>query len=453
MLTEHLQSIHADWTTALQEFPESLRANVAKHVELHREDLAAAFYEAMLNNTEAARYLDNNSVKQRLSGSLQRWLVELFQLHTATDHIKTQIQQQVDIGVIHARIDIPVHLVLRGGRILKVSFNACTDLSEDEYRFFRMLLDLSLEVLAIAYHKNAERNTRTEEAYRLFSISQDVGREKEAQRAALLNWENHILFAQATGETSAESLRLAQSEFGLWFRHKGLHAFEGAPECDQILTEIDRIDSKMLPSMATIGADKITLIHDVRAALKTISFCLESLFKRSEELETGKDVLTRLLNRKFLPAVMSKQLTLARTRNERYGLLVIDIDHFKAINDQYGHDNGDYVLQQVAVVLSNATRSGDYCFRLGGEEFMIVVVDVNQQQVMNVAEKLRAAIANERFKLTNGKESLRLTTSIGVSVYSGHPDYTYDMKHADQALYAAKKQGRNRVVMWDDSLA
>ncbi|MBY6063048.1 GGDEF domain-containing protein [Pseudidiomarina sediminum] len=451
MLTEHLQSIHADWTHALQTFPETIRSNVGEQVKLHREQLAASFYEAMLANTEAARYLDNKSVKQRLSGSLQRWMVDLFQLETSPEHIKKQIQQQVEIGVIHARIDIPVHLVLRGGRILKISFNDCTDLSEDAYRFFRTLLDLSLEVLAIAYHKNAERNTRTEEAYRLFSISQDVGREKEAQRAALLNWENHILFSQATGDTSAESMRLAQSEFGLWFRHKGLHAFEGAPECNQILAEIDRLDSSILPLMTDSSADKINVIHDIRAALKTISFCLESLFKRSEELETGKDVLTRLLNRKFLPAVMSKQLTLARTRNERYGLLVIDIDHFKDVNDTYGHDNGDYILQQVAVVLSNSTRSGDYCFRLGGEEFMVVVVDVNQQQVLAVANKLRETIAKERFKLTSGKESLHLTTSIGVSVYSGHPDYTYDMKHADQALYQAKQQGRNCVVLWDET--
>ena len=143
---------------------------------------------------------------------------------------------------------------------------------------------------------------------------------------------------------------------------------------------------------------------------------------------------------------MSKQLEMARRRGEKYAALIIDVDHFKKINDTYGHDNGDRVLQQLAVLLTNTIRSGDYTFRLGGEEFMVLLVDVDEKRAQMLAEKIRAAVFKESFQLLDG-QTIDVTVSIGISVYSGHPDYQYDLTRADEALFKAKQSGRNRAVL------
>jgi diguanylate cyclase len=143
---------------------------------------------------------------------------------------------------------------------------------------------------------------------------------------------------------------------------------------------------------------------------------------------------------------MNKEMLYSRQAGGSFGVLVIDVDNFKQINDRYGHDGGDQVLLQIATTLSNNTRGGDYAFRLGGEEFLLVLVDINTEKVMKAAEKLRSHIAAERFRLPQG-EMLNVTVSIGVAVHDGHPDYEHLLRRADQALYEAKRNGRNRCVL------
>jgi len=114
--------------------------------------------------------------------------------------------------------------------------------------------------------------------------------------------------------------------------------------------------------------------------------------------------MTRLLNRKFLPAVLSREVQYSRQNNSPFALLALDIDHFKQINDNYGHEAGDMVLQQLAVLMTNSCRGGDFLFRLGGEEFLLVLVDVEQAAALAVAEKLRKLVAAEAFLLPGGAQ-------------------------------------------------
>jgi len=170
------------------------------------------------------------------------------------------------------------------------------------------------------------------------------------------------------------------------------------------------------------------------------------LFEQNNELESGRDVLTRLLNRKFLPVVMARQLNQARAENKPFAVLLIDIDHFKRINDNHGHEAGDHVLQQLSSFLVNTSRAGDYLFRLGGEEFLMLLVDVDEKSALRTAEKLRTAVSREDLKLPHS-QSVRVTLSIGLAMFNGHPDYQYLLRRADEALYQAKQGGRNRVVI------
>ena len=441
-----LDQLKQDYAVTLSSVTQSTRQQIARNVCQIKAELAESFYEVMLSHKEASQYLDNQVVQTRLKGSLQTWLTKLFDPNVGEEDLDNTIQAQLHIGEVHGRINIPVHLVSRGGRVLKQEYLNRHSPSIEDFNFFSQLIDTALEIMSIAYHKNSERNSREEEAYRLFSITQNIGREKEFQRAALLDWENELLYSYAEADGKNKVMRITQSEFGLWFRHKGLHAFEGAPECNQVLEQMENIDNNLLPTLEGDERPTIEHIRELRAALKNVLYCVDSLFQRSEELEAGKDVLTRLLNRKFLPAVMSKQLEMARRRGEKYAALIIDVDHFKKINDTYGHDNGDRVLQQLAVLLTNTTRSGDYTFRLGGEEFMVLLVDVDEKRAQMLAEKIRAAVFKESFQLLDG-QTIDVTVSIGISVYSGHPDYQYDLTRADEALFKAKQSGRNRAVL------
>jgi diguanylate cyclase len=302
-----------------------------------------------------------------------------------------------------------------------------------------------------AYSASNDKNSRAEESYRLFSIAQNSAHEKERQRAALLDWENQVMFDIAMGLQFNQLSTLAASEFGLWFRHKGAHAFEGADETSLISASIDQIDTVILPMFKLAQQQPEQhqqLLRSLHEQARSIAYHLETLFAQVNELESGRDVLTHLLNRKFLPVVLSKEINYARQHKRHFCILVIDVDNFKNINDSHGHEVGDIVLQQLAVLLSNGCRSGDYVFRQGGEEFLMLLVDITAEKAAKVAEKLRLLIEKEEFRLPHGLV-LKITISIGLAQYSGHPDPQKLVNRADDALYMAKGQGRNRVIVAD----
>lgn len=454
MSDNQTERLAEEWQRLIEQFSPELLQDVRQLTQNHASDLADLFYQALLEDPHSACFLTHDQVKNHLHQSMQAWIVSLFSI-TNKAELEEIIGQQKKIGHVHARIEIPVSLVMRGARLLKGRLNELAnqwakapETRQEIINLCAAYIDLALEIMCLAFSQSHDRNSRAEEAYRLFSVSQNIGAEKEQQRAALLGWENQLMFDLATGNASA-LLPLASSEFGLWFRHKALHAFQGAPESQTILNYILQIDQ----SLSLLAAPKDVeqhqqLLRQLHEHIKSIRFLLDSLLEQARDLEAGRDVLTRLLNRKFLPVVMGKELLYSRQSGNGFAVLMIDIDYFKPINDNYGHDAGDQVLQQIAGLLSGNIRSGDYAFRLGGEEFLLILVDVSNTQAFNVAEKLRKLIGMERFHISNTQE-LNLTVSIGIAAYDGHPDYQRLLQRADQALYQAKNTGRNCCILSD----
>ncbi len=126
---------------------------------------------------------------------------------------------------------------------------------------------------------------------------------------------------------------------------------------------------------------------------------------------------------------------------------MIDIDHFKPINDTYGHQTGDTVLRSFAAVLSGSVRQTDYAARYGGEEFIVILTETHLPQAEELAERLRISIAEHSILLAEGKE-LNITVSIGIASYPEHAQSREGLlKAADSAMYAAKRAGRNCVRM------
>lgn len=164
------------------------------------------------------------------------------------------------------------------------------------------------------------------------------------------------------------------------------------------------------------------------------------------------DPLTQLYNRFGIDQIiasLSGKGYLSASDNPKYSLLVADIDYFKRINDQYGHDTGDQVLQHVAKIIQENMRAGDFVGRWGGEEFVMIMPGANGKSAMAMAELIREAVASNRFELN---EEVRLSASFGVSERLPDEDFATCFKRADNALYKAKQQGRNRCVAAEETL-
>ena len=157
------------------------------------------------------------------------------------------------------------------------------------------------------------------------------------------------------------------------------------------------------------------------------------------------DPMTGLYNRRFLQEHTAQIISGVLRRKTQIGLLVCDIDYFKQVNDTHGHDVGDELLRETAIVLKNAVRESDIVIRFGGEEFLVLLMDVQPGDAMPVAEKIRQAV--EKLKVTVGEKVLQKTISIGVAEFPGDTDgFWQAIKYADVALYQAKEGGRNQCV-------
>ncbi|HOZ47745.1 MAG TPA: GGDEF domain-containing protein [Candidatus Hydrogenedentes bacterium] len=170
----------------------------------------------------------------------------------------------------------------------------------------------------------------------------------------------------------------------------------------------------------------------------------ERRFKEMEGLAM-QDPVTGVGNRRYGERRIISLLNELDRYDWPFGLLFADVDHFKAVNDTYGHDAGDAVLHMVAQTLISNVRSFDHVIRWGGEEFLILVVNVNTEQLGIVAEKLRALV--EKSELERNGRCIRVTVSMGGSICTDDDDEKTLVARADGLMYESKQAGRNRVTI------
>ncbi|WP_028032911.1 GGDEF domain-containing protein [Chelativorans sp. J32] len=171
----------------------------------------------------------------------------------------------------------------------------------------------------------------------------------------------------------------------------------------------------------------------------------ETLSARSESLEYAAftDSLTGAHNRRYFDDALAEYLREFGRIRKPVGLMVLDLDHFKQINDAHGHDTGDEVLRQVARSLRELTRPHDVVARLGGEEFAVLVPNMDEQGLNRLGERARRAISS--LALDVGNVRLRISASVGIAVWNGDESAESFYRRADRMLYQAKREGRNRV--------
>ena len=157
------------------------------------------------------------------------------------------------------------------------------------------------------------------------------------------------------------------------------------------------------------------------------------------------DQLTGLANRRYTESFLAGKLVELDEFKTPFGVALVDIDHFKAVNDAYGHDVGDLVLQMAVKSLANGVRSGDLVGRWGGEEFLVVFSAVHFEQLRQITERMRMLV--EASTLQREGSDVRVTVSIGAVLVESPSDKDRIIQMADQLMYRSKKEGRNRIVV------
>jgi diguanylate cyclase (GGDEF)-like protein len=193
---------------------------------------------------------------------------------------------------------------------------------------------------------------------------------------------------------------------------------------------------RSLRDLAVIAEQELQFVRLSEAQL--------ALARANDELQmkANIDVLTRLWNRRAIFEIAESQ-RLKATGTEQLAALLIDIDHFKSINDTFGHSAGDEVLRRFAQRLRGSIRTVDAVGRIGGEEFLVLMAGAQTEDVAAVAQRIRADQAESPIRF--GRHSIGLTCSIGYAIGVASDPFDGLMRHADQALYRAKSNGRNRV--------
>jgi len=197
----------------------------------------------------------------------------------------------------------------------------------------------------------------------------------------------------------------------------------------------------------TRPVDRNELLARVRTQIKRKRYAdhLRGRLEESVELAVT-DSLTGLHNRRYMETHLGTLVEQAKASGRPLSVLFADIDNFKSINDTYGHDAGDGVLREFAKRFRRNTRAIDLACRIGGEEFVIVMPETGPERAFYVAERLRECIAAEPFQAVPGTQ-VRITASVGIATLDGASDAMEGLfRRADRALYAAKRDGRNRVV-------
>jgi two-component system cell cycle response regulator len=268
------------------------------------------------------------------------------------------------------------------------------------------------------------------------------------------------------GDPNVALFRAAEGNYELIIISLALQNFDGLRLCSRIrslertrnvpiLAVTDGNDNVRLARGLEIGVndflfrplERNELLARVRTQIRKKRYTerLRDNVQMSIEMAI-KDALTGLYNRRYMETHISGLIEHAVSRDKPLTVLVLDIDHFKSINDTHGHDAGDEVLREFAVRIRKSIRGIDLACRLGGEEFVVIMPETDLAVATTVAERLRRVIAGEPFAIQQGARRMDVTISVGIAALADSDDAASVLKRADRALYRAKRDGRNRVV-------
>jgi two-component system cell cycle response regulator len=285
-----------------------------------------------------------------------------------------------------------------------------------------------------------------------------------ASRTASFLSEGHEVHIEM--DPSVALFSAAEGNYDLLIISLGLARFDGLRLCSQVrslertrnvpvlaIADVEN-DTKLVRGLEIGVNDYLTRPFDKSELNARV--CTQIRKKRySERLRDNvqmsiemaiTDELTGLHNRRYMESHIGALVEQASARGKPLAVAMLDIDFFKSVNDTYGHDAGDDVLREFANRIRKSIRGIDLACRYGGEEFVLLMPETDLAVATAVSERLRRRIASDPFRVQHGARQVEVTISIGIAAFCGGDNAATLIKRADQALYRAKRDGRNRVV-------
>lgn len=319
--------------------------------------------------------------------------------------------------------------------------------------FFKLFLLFSLASLSYFTASHLERAIETvnqsEAKYRDLFNNLPIGLYRTSPEGQIMD--ANPAFLQMFGFPDLSTLQRVKA--------RDLYADPGSREQYlSIIEETPTTEMQMRRSDGTLFwvTDLVHPIHDAKGNVIYYEGSLINISERKKAEQELKhlaitDPLTGLPNRRHF--FSQAELAFSRANKPTFDLaiLMLDIDHFKKINDQYGHAAGDIVLHEIAQTIQSNLRSNDISGRYGGEEFSVILSRINQDEICQIADRLCKTIAQNALKV--GRDEIRVTLSIGIAVLdAATPSLDILLQQADQAMYAAKQAGRNCWKLWGPSM-
>lgn len=450
--SEHL--VAAKWRQVVDGLSGEAR-DILRRAATHSKDFADEFYSVMQRDPEAGAILKAHRVSDRLLPAMARW-VEACLTHYEPEQIAQMLALQRHLGNLHARVGVKIDVLLRSARNIKGSIVKTIAPNARQFEAIRgalRIVDLSLEAMSEQYSTAQRVATRTDEAYRNFALSMNLSLEREKQRAALLDWQSDTLQSLMIGDEHRALQNLGESAYGLWIRHKASAIMAAGDALNEITGAMDRIDGVLLPECARVaavpGSSRLRdTLRPLLGEVKRIGFLTDSLFEHLISLEQGRDALTQLLSQRFESTILTREIELSRTRERPFAVMLVSVDRFRELRERHGENAGERILQHIASCLVAAVRAGDFVFRHGGEQFLVVCVERNEEEAREAAAIIRATIAAEHIAVGPGNR-VQATASMGIAMHDGHPDYQRLIERANGALTAARSEGPDRCAFAD----
>jgi diguanylate cyclase len=283
------------------------------------------------------------------------------------------------------------------------------------------------------------------------AIKNDSALERERQRSSLLDWENKLLFSFRFRGYHAIHSKLVDSEFGMWLTHKSKILFDEMEDVQTLFEVVDHIDKIILPQLdneEVTENETIRLFEELKSKLDLIRYIINDLFERLGTLEQGKDSVTGLYNRRYLGAVLTREIQHHTLKNKSFGVMLIKIGNLEIVATT--DEARQILLKQFAISLVELVRTSDYIFRYGSTDFLIVAVETTKDSLKGQAEILLEKITKHQF-ITRINSSVNLMVSFGVAQHDGHPDYMGLLRKAEHAVIKASVQGKNRMEFYDEN--
>ncbi len=276
----------------------------------------------------------------------------------------------------------------------------------------------------------------------------------EDMKILLFNREAEKTFGYSSDEIVGQHLNVLIPSCFHEQHNQHVCEFLKSPVTARLMNERANVEVEGLRRDGSTFFSEISIIK-VQLVKRTILVAIIRDITKSKELQeklvflSEHDSLTGILNRRKIEENLQKEMERASRYDRPLSLLLIDIDHFKKINDTFGHDVGDLALKHLVSVLTNYLRKVDSLGRWGGEEFVILLPEVDEKGILVVAEKLRKAVEIHPLKTREQKKEVSFTVSLGGATHdaSGISPEIF-IKQADEALYQAKQEGRNRFCLY-----